>query len=103
MNYWLLVIWYFDVVVVFGIADLLQSFGLSYDPQNYSLVESCNWAGGYTLATGMWTPLYSLPQKCKKNHTSTIEVFRNEILAACQPASLSKRPKCRSDSHLWIQ
>ena len=32
----------------------------------------------------------------------SIEVFRIEILAACQPASLAKRPKCRSDSYFWI-
>ena len=31
----------------------------------------------------------------------SLEVFRNEFLAVCQPASLDKGPKCRSDSY-WI-
>ena len=29
-------------------------------------------------------------------------VFRNEIMATCKPASLAKRPKCRSNSYFWI-
>ena len=32
----------------------------------------------------------------------TLEVFRNEILAACQPASLAKIPQCWSDPYFWI-
>ena len=32
-----------------------------------------------------------------------MDVFRGEILAACQPSSLTKWPKCRSDSYFWIR
>ena len=42
-------------------------------------------------------------RKCiDMSNIHTTEVFRYEILAACQPARQAKRPKCRCDSAFWI-